>query len=84
MTVLELVSKTNYLNRLINRMKFRYSKTKNIGYKEIADTAYEIKLELENCNITDDKKIKEVLSGTSELYLKGKILDRQERLNKGC
>lgn len=84
MTVLELVSKVNYLNRLVNRMKFRYSKTNNISYKEIADKAYEIKLELENCNISDSEKIKKILSGTSELYLRSKILDRQERLNKGC
>lgn len=84
MTVLELVFKVNYLNSLVNRMKFRYCKTNNIGYKEIADRANEIKLELENCNITDDKRIEKILSETSELYLKGKILDRQERLNKEC
>lgn len=82
MTVLELVSKVDYLNRLISRMSSKYSTTKNNGYETISREAKVIMRELENCDITENVKIEHLLSKISELYLQGKLLDREERLRE--
>ena len=82
MKVLEIVSKTNYLNGLIHIISYKYSITKNVGYNNIENSFKEIMQELENCELTDTRKINDILSKMSELRLKLKLIDREERLSK--
>lgn len=81
MTVLEIVSKVNYLNGLIQRISRKYSITKNIEYNNIEIALKEIVYELENCELTEISKINDIFSKINELRLKVKLLDRRERLN---
>lgn len=82
MNVLEIVSKTNYLNGLIHRVSYKYSITKNVEYNNIENALKEIMHELGRCELTEIRKINDIFSKMSELRLKLKLIDREERLSK--